>query len=60
MILLIDNYDSFTYNLVQMLEEMKQVVEVFRNNQISLEGIKTISIGKHGFDLSNWLDFLNP
>jgi len=41
MILLIDNYDSFTYNLVQMLQEMQQVVEVFRNDQISLSGIET-------------------
>ena len=41
MILLIDNYDSFTYNLVQMLQEMQQVVEVFRNDKISLSGIET-------------------
>ncbi|MBW2431607.1 MAG: aminodeoxychorismate/anthranilate synthase component II [Deltaproteobacteria bacterium] len=40
MILLIDNYDSFTYNLVQLLEQMDQVVNVFRNDQIDMTGIE--------------------
>ncbi len=40
MILLIDNYDSFTYNLVQMLEQMDQVVEVFRNDRIDIQDIE--------------------
>ena len=40
MILFIDNYDSFTYNLVQMLEMLDQEVSVFRNDQISLAGIE--------------------
>jgi anthranilate synthase/aminodeoxychorismate synthase-like glutamine amidotransferase len=40
MILLIDNYDSFTYNLVQLLEQMDQVVNVFRNDQINMAGIE--------------------
>ncbi|MBK5100165.1 MAG: aminodeoxychorismate/anthranilate synthase component II [Desulfobacteraceae bacterium] len=40
MILLIDNYDSFTYNLVQILEEMHQEVRVFRNNHITLSDIE--------------------
>tara|TARA_B100000989_G_C19495170_1_gene451668 strand:+ start:963 stop:1553 length:591 start_codon:yes stop_codon:yes gene_type:complete len=35
MILLIDNYDSFTYNLVHYFEELKQKVVVFRNDQIN-------------------------
>ncbi|MCP4624247.1 MAG: aminodeoxychorismate/anthranilate synthase component II [bacterium] len=39
MILLIDNYDSFTYNLVQLLERMGQEVNVYRNDQIDLSGI---------------------
>jgi anthranilate synthase/aminodeoxychorismate synthase-like glutamine amidotransferase len=38
-ILLIDNYDSFTYNLVQYFQEMGQVVKVFRNDAITLSGI---------------------
>ena len=42
MILLIDNYDSFTYNLVQMLEHMNQEVKVFRNDQIDILGIEKL------------------
>jgi anthranilate synthase/aminodeoxychorismate synthase-like glutamine amidotransferase len=42
MILLIDNYDSFTYNLVQMLEQMDQKVSVFRNDRIDLQGIEAL------------------
>ncbi len=42
MILLIDNYDSFTYNLVQMLVGVKLEVKVFRNDQIDIEGIQSI------------------
>jgi len=38
-ILVIDNYDSFTYNLVQYLEELGARVEVFRNDRITLDGI---------------------
>jgi anthranilate synthase/aminodeoxychorismate synthase-like glutamine amidotransferase len=39
-ILMIDNYDSFTWNLVQYLEEMETEVEVVRNDQISVEAIE--------------------
>jgi para-aminobenzoate synthetase component 2 len=42
MILLIDNYDSFTYNLVQLLEQMDQEVNVFRNDQIDIQGIEAL------------------
>jgi para-aminobenzoate synthetase component 2 len=42
MILLIDNYDSFTYNLVQLLEQMGQEVNVFRNDQIDIPGIEAL------------------
>jgi anthranilate synthase/aminodeoxychorismate synthase-like glutamine amidotransferase len=42
MILLIDNYDSFTYNLVQLLEQMQQEVNVFRNDQIDMPGIESL------------------
>ena len=38
-ILVIDNYDSFTYNLVQYLGEMGQEIEVRRNDQVTLDGI---------------------
>jgi anthranilate synthase component 2 len=36
---MIDNYDSFTYNLVQYFGELGETVRVFRNDQITLEGI---------------------
>ncbi|HSF46823.1 MAG TPA: aminodeoxychorismate/anthranilate synthase component II [Burkholderiales bacterium] len=39
MVLMIDNYDSFTYNLVQYLGELGCEVGVFRNDEISLEEI---------------------
>jgi anthranilate synthase component 2 len=38
-VLMIDNYDSFTYNLVQYLGELKAEVEVVRNDQIDVEEI---------------------
>ncbi len=43
MILLIDNYDSFTYNLVQMIEPMGQEVKVYRNDEIDIPAINSIS-----------------
>jgi anthranilate synthase/aminodeoxychorismate synthase-like glutamine amidotransferase len=39
MVLMIDNYDSFTYNLVQYLGELGARVKVFRNDEITLERI---------------------
>jgi anthranilate synthase/aminodeoxychorismate synthase-like glutamine amidotransferase len=42
MVLVIDNYDSFTYNLVQYLGEMKVELQVHRNDQITLEQIGTL------------------
>ena len=39
MILMIDNYDSFTYNLVQYLGELGERVEVVRNDKITLKGV---------------------
>ena len=41
MLLMIDNYDSFTYNLVQYFYEMNQDVEVYRNDEISINEIKS-------------------
>ena len=40
MLLVIDNYDSFTYNLVQYLGELGAEVEVYRNDRISVEEAK--------------------
>ena len=42
MILLIDNYDSFTYNLVHYVEELNEKVEVFRNDKISIKQIRKL------------------
>ncbi|MBK6863714.1 MAG: aminodeoxychorismate/anthranilate synthase component II [Ideonella sp.] len=39
MLLMIDNYDSFTYNLVQYFGELGEEVKVFRNDEITVEGI---------------------
>ena len=43
MILMIDNYDSFTYNLVQYLGEMGQELKVFRNDKITIDEIEKIA-----------------
>ena len=56
MLLVIDNYDSFTYNLVQYFGELGQEIKVFRNDQITLDEIREmdpdhivkISIGLRG------------
>ena len=40
MLLMIDNYDSFTYNLVQYFNQLGQEVEVHRNDLISLDDIE--------------------
>ncbi len=42
MLLMIDNYDSFTYNLVQYLGELGQDVKVYRNYEITLEGVEKL------------------
>ena len=42
MLLMIDNYDSFTYNLVQYFGELGEEVRVFRNDEITLEGIAAL------------------
>ena len=43
MILMIDNYDSFTYNLVQYLREMAAEVQVFRNDAITVAEIEKLA-----------------
>jgi anthranilate synthase/aminodeoxychorismate synthase-like glutamine amidotransferase len=43
MILLIDNYDSFTFNLAQYLGQMGQNIEIHRNDQISLDEIEELN-----------------
>ena len=43
MILMIDNYDSFTYNIVQYLAELKVDVKVYRNDELTLADIERLS-----------------
>ncbi len=43
MLAMIDNYDSFTYNLVQYFGELGQMVRVFRNDEISIEELEQMS-----------------
>ncbi|TAL75387.1 MAG: aminodeoxychorismate/anthranilate synthase component II [Rhodanobacter sp.] len=45
MLLMIDNYDSFTYNLVQYLGELGQEVKVVRNDAIDVAGIRALHPG---------------
>jgi anthranilate synthase component 2 len=42
MLLMIDNYDSFTYNLVQYFGELGQEVRVFRSDAITIEEIEAL------------------
>jgi len=42
MLLMIDNYDSFTYNLVQYLGELGQDVRVYRNDQVTVQEIQEL------------------
>ena len=42
MLLMIDNYDSFTFNLVQYFAELGETVRVFRNDEITLDGIAAL------------------
>ncbi|MEM7082862.1 MAG: aminodeoxychorismate/anthranilate synthase component II [Pseudomonadota bacterium] len=43
MLLMIDNYDSFTFNLVQYLQELKQEVQVFRNDALTVDAIRALN-----------------
>ena len=42
MLLMLDNYDSFTYNLVQYLAELGEDVQVYRNDEITIDAIKAM------------------
>ena len=55
-LLVIDNYDSFTYNLVQYFGQLNATVEVFRNDAISIEELQVdqfdgIVIARHQADI---------
>ena len=42
MLILIDNYDSFTYNLVQYFGELGSDIRVYRNDQVTLDQVERI------------------
>lgn len=46
MLLMIDNYDSFTYNLVQYFAELGEQVKVFRNDEITVDAIGALNPAK--------------
>ncbi len=46
MLVMIDNYDSFTYNLVQYLGELGEEIKVFRNNRITIQEIEALNPGR--------------
>ena len=46
MLLVIDNYDSFTYNLVQYFGELGAVLKVYRNDEITIDEIRVLAPGK--------------
>jgi len=43
MLIMIDNYDSFTFNIVQYLSELGEEVRVFRNDEITIDAIKKLA-----------------
>ena len=43
MLVMIDNYDSFTYNLVQYIGELGAEITVFRNDKVELEEIRALA-----------------
>ena len=45
-ILIIDNYDSFTYNLVQLVGKFESDIHVFRNDKISIDEIEKMAPDK--------------
>jgi anthranilate synthase/aminodeoxychorismate synthase-like glutamine amidotransferase len=46
MLLVIDNYDSFTYNLVQYLGEMGEQIEVRRNDEVTIDEVETMAVNR--------------
>ena len=52
MLLMIDNYDSFTYNLVQYFGELGEEVAVHRNDEISVDDIARMKPARTSYILS--------
>ncbi len=57
MILIIDNYDSFTYNLVQYLGELGPEVETVRNDAISVDDVHRMN--PEGIVMKNFLQSIS-
>ena len=47
MVFVLDNYDSFTYNLVQYLGELGAEVEVYRNDELTVEEVEALQARAH-------------
>lgn len=52
MILMIDNYDSFTYNLIQYLGELGEELIVKRNDQVTIQEIEELKPDFHDFSIA--------
>jgi len=61
MLALIDNYDSFTFNLLHYIEEYEEEVEVFRNDEVSIDQLDKFShiVISPGPGLPSEIEFLN-
>ena len=53
-ILLIDNYDSFTFNLFHYLSELKVKVEVFRNDKINYKDVLKKKVRQNSYISRTW------
>ena len=53
MILLIDNYDSFSYNLFQLIGEIEQDIKVIRNDEMTVDEIKRLNPDRITFLIFN-------
>lgn len=57
MLLMIDNYDSFTFNLVQYFAELGEEVKVVRNDEISVSDIAAIKPDRICISPGPWVSF---
>ena len=60
MLLMIDNYDSFTYNLVQYFGELGEDVRVYRNDKITVDQIEALKPRRRHLPLGARVDGLAP
>ena len=60
MIILIDNYDSFSYNLYQLLGELGEDIRVVRNDAIAVEDIEKMQVDHILLSFATLILFLRP